>query len=74
MVHCLWLWLQWFSYDHGGVHFASVSTEHDYSIGSPQWQWLQSDLRKAAAPAQRVRVPWIVVVGHRPMYCSDKSE
>ena len=24
----------WFSYDFGGVHFASVSTEHDYSVGS----------------------------------------
>ena len=64
----------WFSYDHMGVHFVSLSTEHDYSVGSPQWQWLQNDLRKASTGAQRERVPWIVVVGHRPMYCSDKSE
>ena len=64
----------WFSYDHMGVHFTSVSTEHDYSVGSPQWQWLQNDLRKASAIGQRALVPWIVVVAHRPMYCSDKSE
>lgn len=64
----------WYSYDHAGIHFVSVSTEHDYSRGSPQWQWLQSDLRKASAASQRSHVPWIIVIGHRPMYCSDKSE
>ena len=64
----------WFSYNHGGVHFSSVSTEHDYTVGSPQWQWLAADLQLASAPEQRAKVPWIVVVGHRPMYCSDASE
>jgi hypothetical protein len=64
----------WYSYDHRGVHFVSVSTEHDYSVGSAQWQWLREDLRKASAAAQRARVPWIILVAHRPMYCSDKSE
>ena len=68
----------WFSYDFEGVHFASVSTEHDYAVGSAQWRWLNEDLKRASAPAQRARVPSIIVVGYRPMpgpmYCSDTSE
>ena len=49
-----------------------MSTEHDYAPGSPQWQWLEADLQRAAA--NRGTVPWVILVGHRPMYCSDKSE
>jgi len=62
----------WFSFDYGNVHFTSLSTEHTYSPGSPQWLWAQADLAKAAA--NRANVPWIIVTGHRPMYCSDADE
>ena len=33
--------------------------------------FLDDDLAKASAPAQRKKVPWIVAFGHRPMYCSN---
>lgn len=49
-----------------------MSTEHDYSVGSPQYNWLAADLQKANS--NRDSVPWIVFTGHRPMYSSDHSE
>lgn len=62
----------WFSLDFGRVHFVFMSTEHPYNAGSPQQQWLLRDL--AAADANRANVPWIILTGHRPMYCSEKNE
>ena len=32
------------------------------------WEWVAADL--AAANVNRAAVPWIVVHGHRPLYCS----
>merc|ERR1711871_264105 len=79
----------WFSFDYGSVHFVSINTETDYP-GAPeqdgwlinflyhnghfgdQLSWLQSDLE--AANANRAQVPWIIVVGHRPMYTSIKPQ
>ena len=43
------------------------STEHDWTIGSPQYQWLAADL----ASVDRTRTPWVIVGGHRPMYTSE---
>ena len=54
------------SFDVGGVHFAAFSTEHDYSTDSPQVAWLQKDL----AAVDRKVTPWVVVFGHKPLYCS----
>lgn len=55
----------WFSFDVGAVHFASLSSEHPYEAGSPQWQWLEADLAAASGS------DWRVVVIHRPFYSSD---
>lgn len=55
------------------MHVTAFSTEHDFTEGSPQRVWLENDLAKASAPEQRARVPWIVVMGHRPMYCSTND-
>jgi hypothetical protein len=49
-----------------------MSTEHDYTVGSPQRAWLEADLKRAAA--NRDMVPWLILVGHRPMYCTDDAE
>lgn len=51
----------WYSFDHGPVHFAVISTEHHYTEGSPQHAWLAADL----AGVERSRTPWLVLVGHR---------
>jgi len=48
-----------------------MSTEHDYSVGSIQYQWINQDLAKARSNAY---TKWIIVSGHRPMYSSDVAE
>ena len=58
----------WYSFDAGGVHFVAISSEHDLRAGSTQHAWLSADLAAARAGAD-----WIVVFGHRPLYCSSKD-
>lgn len=60
----------YFSFDYGYTHYVAISTEHDSSLGSAQHQWLQQDL--ARANANRAARPWVVVYGHRPIYCSNR--
>ena len=59
--------LWWYSYDYGLVHFTVISTEHDFTPGSPQYQWIESDLKSV----DRTTTPWVIVAGHRPMYTSE---
>jgi hypothetical protein len=54
----------WWSYDVGLIHMIGMSTEHDFTIGSPQYKWLESDL----ASVNRTITPWVIFGGHRPMY------
>jgi hypothetical protein len=35
----------WWAYDVGLIHMVGISTEHDFSIGSPQYLWLENDLK-----------------------------
>jgi len=62
----------WYSIDHGNVHWIFFSTQDPFTPGTPQYQWLQMDL--TAAQKNRENVAWIVLVTHRPMYCSDLEE
>ena len=76
----------WYSFDYGPVHFVVISTETDYP-GAPrmgvsktpgpfgdQMGWLQWDLQAANSPSRRATHPWVVAVGHRPMYDSAKAD
>ena len=62
-----------FSFDIGPVHFVSISTEFYYFLNyglvqvMSQYSWLESDL----ARVDRSVTPWVVVYGHRPMYCTN---
>ena len=65
--------LYW-SLDVGPVHLVSYNTEvyfwpalYGVASAAAQHAWLERDL--AAADANRAAVPWVVVMGHRPMYC-----
>ncbi|CAD5224999.1 unnamed protein product [Bursaphelenchus okinawaensis] len=67
-----------YSFDLGHVHFVGFSTEfyfyyNEYGRDSiqTQWNWLVEDLKKANE--NRQNVPWIITMGHRPMYCSTKD-
>jgi acid phosphatase type 7 len=57
----------WWSYDVGLIHFIGISTEHDYTIGSEQYQWLENDLKNV----DRTISPWIIFGGHRAMYINS---
>ncbi|KAJ8575152.1 hypothetical protein ON010_g4057 [Phytophthora cinnamomi] len=70
----------WFySFDAGLVHFTIISTEIYFSktldvdgdIIARQEAWLEQDLAKANA--NRDKTPWLVVIGHRPMYCTSDN-
>merc|ERR1712002_1245430 len=64
----------------GPVHFIAVNTEAYYYTNYGLyplvrlWQWPVNDLKDATTPANRKEHPWIVIYGHRPMYCSTKDE
>ncbi|XP_057671572.1 acid phosphatase type 7 [Diorhabda carinulata] len=66
-----------YSIDIGPMHIISISTEVYYFLEygiKPlvfQYQWLEDDLAKANLPENREKQPWIIVMGHRPMYCSN---
>ncbi|KDD74161.1 hypothetical protein H632_c1520p0 [Helicosporidium sp. ATCC 50920] len=63
-----------YSVDVGLVHVLVYNTEVFFWPGTysraemrAMQAWMDADL--AAADANRAAVPWVVVVGHRPMYC-----
>ncbi|GAM17475.1 hypothetical protein SAMD00019534_006500 [Acytostelium subglobosum LB1] len=60
----------WYSYEVGPIHFTQMSGEHDFLIGSPQYNWLEADL----ASVNRTKTPWVIFSGHRPMYGTDSGE
>ncbi|KAL3656818.1 hypothetical protein V7S43_018275 [Phytophthora oleae] len=79
----------WLSFDHGPLHFTSLSSETDYPNAPTnqytltnkngnfrdQLSWIEADLAKANA--NRDNVPWIIVGMHRPLYdvagCDDNG-
>ena len=61
----------WYSRNIPGVHLVFMSTEHEFTSGSPQYNWLQSDLQAANTPDARSERPFIIVFGHSPMYSSN---
>ncbi|CAK4713186.1 hypothetical protein LEN26_011734 [Aphanomyces euteiches] len=68
----------WFySYNVGLVHFVVLCTEIYFKSSEPglierQHAWLAEDLR--AANANRTAAPWIIVIGHRPLYCTSDDQ
>ncbi|XP_002987403.2 probable inactive purple acid phosphatase 2 [Selaginella moellendorffii] len=57
----------YFSLDFGVVHFLYFSTETDFLPGSRQYEFIVRDLEAV----DRSKVPFVVVLGHRPMYTSN---
>ncbi|GAV76169.1 Metallophos domain-containing protein/Metallophos_C domain-containing protein [Cephalotus follicularis] len=58
--------MPWYSIEQGSVHFTVISTEHDWSVNSEQYAWIESDM----ASVNRSNTPWLIFAGHRPMYTS----
>ncbi|XP_068729313.1 acid phosphatase type 7-like [Montipora capricornis] len=66
-----------YSWNIGPAHIISISTEvyFFFEYGKEQvahqYEWLEKDLQEAASPENRKLRPWIITMGHRPMYCSN---
>eukprot|EP00929_Paragymnodinium_shiwhaense_P007353 TRINITY_DN111258_c0_g1_i1.p1 TRINITY_DN111258_c0_g1~~TRINITY_DN111258_c0_g1_i1.p1 ORF type:complete len:697 (+),score=162.35 TRINITY_DN111258_c0_g1_i1:65-2092(+) len=54
----------WYSFKYGPATFVVMSTEHNFTIGGEQNDWLEATL----AAVDRSVTPWVVFTGHRPMY------
>jgi hypothetical protein len=59
----------WYSIEQGSVHFVVMSTEHEWSEKSDQYNWMEMDL----SSVDRSRTPWVIFIGHRPMYSSSSG-
>ncbi|KAI3744450.1 hypothetical protein L1987_57531 [Smallanthus sonchifolius] len=59
----------YYSFDFGVVHFVYLSTETNFLKGSEQYKFLKKDLESV----DRVKTPWVVVQGHRPMYTTSNN-
>ena len=55
------------------VQWIFISTEHNYTKGSSQRLFLENALEQYRQKWQFKQRPWLIVVGHRPMYTSDKG-
>ncbi|XP_046847754.1 acid phosphatase type 7-like [Xenia sp. Carnegie-2017] len=71
----------YYSWNIGPLHIISISTEiyfygiiKDQHMLKNQFNWLKNDLEIATSPENRKNQPWIMVMGHRPMYCSDTDK
>jgi len=65
----------WWSMDYtADIHITSMSSEEDYSVGSPQYLWLQSDLAQAQQRRLQRGGGWIFVLRHRPTYNDQTAE
>lgn len=68
-----------FSFNLGPAHFITISTEFYYFLNYgfkqivKQYDWLVNDLREANAAENRTVRPWIIINGHRPMYCTNSD-
>ncbi|OAC98418.1 hypothetical protein MUCCIDRAFT_75579 [Mucor lusitanicus CBS 277.49] len=64
-----------YSIDYKSLHLVSFATEVFFEGSDAQvqtsLQWLEQDLIRASR--RRAKVPWIIVIGHRPLYCSILS-
>ena len=50
-----------YGFDYGSVHFVLMSTEHNFTQGSPQYQFLDQHMQGV----DRSKTPWLIFAGHR---------
>ncbi|KAA3680468.1 acid phosphatase type 7 [Paragonimus westermani] len=71
---------QFYSFNLGPAHIIGFSSEvyyylyHGWRPVVNQYEWLQKDLEEANRPENRRARPWIIVMAHRPMYCSNNDD
>ena len=50
-----------YGFDFGSIHFVMMSTEHNFTAGSKQYNFLANHLKSI----NRTRTPWFIFTGHR---------
>jgi hypothetical protein len=60
----------WYTFRYGLVQVVQMSSEHDWTVGSEQYSWLQATL----SSVDRNLTPWVLLTSHRPMYTSETLE
>lgn len=58
---------RFYSFEHGGVHFASIDTTESLEPGSPQYRWLEQDLAKSTKD-------WNVLYFHHPLFNGNPGD
>lgn len=64
-----------FSWNVGPLHFLGYDTEtwlDTADINPIQQKWIAKDL--TAAQNNRAAQPWVIAMGHRPLYCSNSNK
>ena len=71
----------YYSWNIGPLHIITLSSEYYYffpgqreQLVQQQYQWLENDLIRANLPQNRFKQPWIIVMGHKPFYCSNVAK
>ena len=54
-----------YTFHHGYVHFIILSSYSDSRVGSPQYKWLEQELKNGV---NRTHTPWLIVSFHSPLY------
>ena len=60
----------YYAFASGPVFLVVLSTEHDFTTGSAQLQWLGATLKGV----NRTATPFLIVSAHRPMYIDSNCE
>ena len=58
----------WYALDYGHARIITYSTDTNLTKGSAQYNWLAAELAHADLPASRATHPWLLLMGHKPMY------
>ncbi|KAH9418918.1 Acid phosphatase type 7 [Dermatophagoides pteronyssinus] len=62
------------SYNIGPVHLIAINTDfwehiqYGTHMIENQFKWLEQDLKRANEPENRKKQPWIITMGHHPLY------
>jgi len=60
----------WYWFIYGDVFMIQFSSEHNFTRGSDQYNWLEETL----ASVDRTVTPWVIITMHRPIYTTQECE
>ena len=60
----------YYSFDYGQVHFIVMASESSFQEGSPQYKFINEDLKKASEDKD---VNWVIVTTYGPFYTSPST-